>query len=319
MTNTFESIRERIKVGELAKARQLIEAVETTDENRNDLLFLEGCVQEHEYDRAGARATYERVLESDPDHGGAMFRLALLYDQGGDTEAALELYRRCAAWDEVPINILINLALLLEESGYLQEASACLKNVLDKHPNQTRARQILKSVESSQTMVYDEKGQWEHEHRVAILDRPITDFELSVRARNCLRQMNIRTLGDLLGTSEAELLGYKNFGETSLNEIKALLAQMEMRLGQTLQPVKEPRLPTVFQTGEISTQYLNSPVAHLELSVRSRKCVQMIGVSTVGELIMHSEAELLAAHNFGQTSLQEIKGQLARYGLSLRA
>ena len=52
---------------------------------------------------------------------------------------------------------------------------------------------------------------------------PITDFELSVRSRNCLKKMNIRSLGDLLKTTEQELLSYKNFGETSLNEIKALL------------------------------------------------------------------------------------------------
>jgi DNA-directed RNA polymerase subunit alpha len=44
--------------------------------------------------------------------------------------------------------------------------------------------------------------------------------------------MNIKSLGDLLKTTEQELLAYKNFGETSLNEIKALLAQKGLRLGQ---------------------------------------------------------------------------------------
>src|SRR5919107_6301781 len=70
--------------------------------------------------------------------------------------------------------------------------------------------------------------------RAQVLDIPITDFELSVRSRNCLKKMNIRSLGDLLKTTEQELLSYKNFGETSLNEIKALLAQKGLRLGQAV-------------------------------------------------------------------------------------
>src|SRR5438034_8316315 len=54
------------------------------------------------------------------------------------------------------------------------------------------------------------------------LEIPVTDFELSVRSRNCLRKMNIRTLGDLTRTTEAALLASKNFGETSLSEIKEI-------------------------------------------------------------------------------------------------
>ena len=55
--------------------------------------------------------------------------------------------------------------------------------------------------------------------------------------------MNIRTLGDLLQTTEQELLSYKNFGETSLNEIKALLAQKGLRLGQAVEDPKARRPP----------------------------------------------------------------------------
>ena len=47
--------------------------------------------------------------------------------------------------------------------------------------------------------------------------------------------MNIRTLGDLLNITEAELLSYKNFGETSLREIKAILETKNLRLGMALE------------------------------------------------------------------------------------
>ena len=62
----------------------------------------------------------------------------------------------------------------------------------------------------------------------------------------------------------------------------------------------------------------NRSVAELELSVRSRKCLQRLGINTLGELISRSEAELMAIKNFGQTSLVEIERRLGELGLSLR-
>ena len=63
---------------------------------------------------------------------------------------------------------------------------------------------------------------------------------------------------------------------------------------------------------------LNKPVSEIELSVRSRKCLQRLGIVTLGELAARTEAELLGAKNFGVTSLNEIKQRLADHGLSLR-
>ena len=65
-----------------------------------------------------------------------------------------------------------------------------------------------------------------------VLSIPVTDFELSVRSRNCLQKMGIMTLGDLCRCTEQELLASKNFGETSLIEIKEMLASKGLRLGQ---------------------------------------------------------------------------------------
>ena len=52
--------------------------------------------------------------------------------------------------------------------------------------------------------------------------------------------------------------------------------------------------------------------------VRSRKCIEKLNIRTIGDLIQHSEAELLMAKNFGMTSLTEIKQRLTDVGLSLR-
>ena len=70
-------------------------------------------------------------------------------------------------------------------------------------------------------MYYDEDQERREDKRNKILRTPINDFELSVRSRNCLAKMGVHTLGDLVKKTEPELLSYKNFGETSLQEIKA--------------------------------------------------------------------------------------------------
>src|SRR2546423_10967717 len=68
-----------------------------------------------------------------------------------------------------------------------------------------------------------------------VLEIPVTDFELSVRSRNCLKKMNIRTLGDLTRVTEQQLLSSKNFGETSLQEIREMMQAKGLRLGQSIE------------------------------------------------------------------------------------
>lgn len=66
------------------------------------------------------------------------------------------------------------------------------------------------------------------------LSKPVADLELSVRAGNCLETANIKTIRELVVKNEKEMLEYKNFGKTSLNEIKDQLANMGLTLGMDL-------------------------------------------------------------------------------------
>ncbi|MEM6313833.1 MAG: DNA-directed RNA polymerase subunit alpha C-terminal domain-containing protein, partial [Planctomycetota bacterium] len=159
--------------------------------------------------------------------------------------------------------------------------------------------------------------------RDAVLDVPINDFELSVRSRNALKKMNVHTLGDLLKVSEQELMSFKNFGETSLSEIKSLLASRGLRLGQALEegPVVASPVPTAdfrAPAEDIPEELSDKGISEMELSVRSRKALQRLNIQTIGELCSRTEEELLGCKNFGQTSLSEIKRILASLGLHLR-
>ncbi len=63
------------------------------------------------------------------------------------------------------------------------------------------------------------------------LFRSVNELELSVRAANCLKNANIKTIADLVQKTENEMLKTKNFGKKSLNEIKEVLTEMGLELG----------------------------------------------------------------------------------------
>ncbi len=79
------------------------------------------------------------------------------------------------------------------------------------------------------------------------LYRSVDDLELSVRSANCLKNANIRYIGELVTRSEAEMLKTKNFGRKSLNEIKEILSEMGLGLGMKIDgwppPGWDPNIP----------------------------------------------------------------------------
>jgi DNA-directed RNA polymerase subunit alpha len=73
----------------------------------------------------------------------------------------------------------------------------------------------------------------------ANLFKSVDELELSVRSANCLQNANIRYIGELVQRTESEMLRTKNFGRKSLNEIKEVLASMNLSLGMVLENFPE--------------------------------------------------------------------------------
>jgi DNA-directed RNA polymerase subunit alpha len=76
------------------------------------------------------------------------------------------------------------------------------------------------------------------------LDKSVEELELSVRSSNCLRAAEIKTIGDLVQKSEAEMLKYRNFGRKSLKEIQDILAEMNLHFGMDVSRFYEHRTPS---------------------------------------------------------------------------
>lgn len=316
----LERIDAMIKEGQYENA--LAALGEPTDAQDAEWHYLHARTLERMGQRVEAIEEYSRCLDNDPDHPDALFYLAYAYDLIGEDFRAMELYERCVRGNAPPVNALLNLSVLYEDYNRYAEAVGLVRRVLEAHPNHVRAQLFLKDLSSSLDMHYDEIQERLQEKHNALLDIPVADFELSVRSRNCLRKMNIFTLGDLLRTPEQDLLSYANFGETSLDEIKAMLAQKGVSLGQLAPGASTGGLEELAM--EPPPAILGDPIvlaksiAELELSVRARKCLQRLGVQTLADLAGRTEAELLASKNFGQTSLNEIRLCLEEHGLDLR-
>jgi DNA-directed RNA polymerase subunit alpha len=299
---------------------QAAEADLTRDIAQAKKLFEEAIKVLEKGDIETAIDRLDEAHELDQENEEVMFKLAYLLDLRGDDARAIEIYEILSDRRPVREGVLLNLSILYEDQARYHESETCLDRLLSVQPNHARARMYAKDVDASLSMEFDEDSEKRTEKRNALLETPVTDFELSVRARNCLKKMNIRTLGDLLKITEAELLSYKNFGETSLEEIKAMLTQKNLRLGQALEEQQSQARKDLLKqvAGNVPETVLNKLVSELELSVRSRKALQRLGVNSVGELATRTEAELLGVKNFGQTSLTEIKQRLTELGLGLR-
>lgn len=268
-----------------------------------------------------AMTNYKVAVELAPGHTKALFQLAYAYDLRGDEDAAIDYYRQVIRHAPAHINALLNLAVIYEDRDEYEKASVCVTAVLKVHPNHAKAVLFCKDIESCKVMVYDEEKERRRDRRAKILEIPISDFELSVRSRNCLKKMGITTLGDLLRITEAELLSYKNFGETSLVEIKRVLDTKGLTLGMAVEETAAAAAAAAGENVDVAgadDAVLEKSMDDLELSVRSRRALSRLGVNTLVDLIQKTEAELLGCKNFGVTSLNEIKDRLSTFGLGLR-
>jgi len=262
---------------------------------------------------------YERAVEIEDNHPGALFGLALENDRRGNDEKAIELYQRAAAVFPAHVGALLNLGLLYEDHDQYERAARCYDRILESYPAHDRALLYRADACASMDEHYDHDREKQRQQIAGVMSIPIAQFELSVRSRNCLQKMGILTLGDLSKVSEGELLGSKNFGETSLVEIREMMGNKGLSIGQFAHE-KEVESDVV-DTSNLSPDklaLLDRPMSDLNLSVRARKCMTRLGLTTIGELVRKSMDDLLECKNFGVTSLTEVREKLDQAGLKLR-
>jgi DNA-directed RNA polymerase subunit alpha len=102
-----------------------------------------------------------------------------------------------------------------------------------------------------QDVAEEEVKEAERNRLRSILNTPVDELELSVRAHNCLKAANIKTLGELVELQEQELLKFRNFGRKSLTELTEVVHQYGLEFGMSVEKyLKEDTSKTVSETYE---------------------------------------------------------------------
>lgn len=301
-----ELVRVLIDSGDLDGADALIDELQGANANYIAGLYYNG---RNEIERA--IGSFEMALEQDPEHIEAAFQLGVLLDRIGDDDMALEHFLVCAdVWPHFLPGVM-NLGVLYDERGESNAAVDCFRQVLAHNPQSRRATLLMRDASASRSMYYDEKEEREREQMQKILKTSVNDFELSVRSRNCLAKMNIFTLGDLISITEQEMLNYKNFGETSLKEVREMLDARGLRLGM----LREDEDRGLSKSDQ---KMLGEPIEKLELSSRSAQVLESIGCKRIGDVTQRSDLELYRVPGSGQSVVQEVFTALGAFSMKLQ-
>ncbi|MCA9118099.1 MAG: tetratricopeptide repeat protein, partial [Planctomycetaceae bacterium] len=264
--------------GEVDEAEQLLRSVAKQAVSRAEYSYQMGCIWADRGDTMTAIEYFERAVDMDPHHSRALFHLAVQNASHGNDDDAIRLYEQSLSRPPHYLGALLNLGILYEDNENYRAAEYCFRRIMEFDPLNERAQLYLKDIEATGGMYYDEDTA-RHEARMEqLLSRPVADFELSVRSRNCLQSMGLETLGDLTRINEQELLAGKNFGETSLHEIREIMQAHNLRIGQNLHHTAATEHFTPSQDLSPEEQEtLNRPISDLNLSVRARKCMTRLG------------------------------------------
>ena len=278
------------------EAEKLLQKHAGRDDEPADLLWARGLVAEGVGEYQEAMDCYESALEKEPEHAESMFRLAVNCDLNGDDERAMELYRGCADLRPTFVGALINLGVLYEDHESYYEAINCYRRVLAIEPTHKQARLYLKDAESSLTMRID-------------VTKP--------RRLRALHELFGLPEGDSKGAEEESRSGLASEQLLGNSEMQQLLTRYGAGSGASS---GAERTGIAFSAGEDMPvqEKLSVSVDELEFSTRCRRCMERLGVKTVGQLIQLGRKQLLDTANFGSTSLKEVEDKLAALGLSLK-
>ncbi|MBZ5671649.1 MAG: hypothetical protein LAO04_18220, partial [Acidobacteriia bacterium] len=169
-----------------------------------------------------------------------------------------------------------------------------------------------------------------------IRHKPLEELHLSTRSYNALKKFGINTFEELFGLSDAQMLRLLWFGRKCLDEVHEIIDQalLPSAHGADLQQLRE-RSQSVHCASAAETSAspegktevtaagwripvpvggnLAASVDSLDLSVRSYKVLETLGIKSVGQLLECPKSKLEKAKNIGRKSLAEVQGNLFDY------
>ncbi len=163
----------------------------------------------------------------------------------------------------------------------------------------------------------------------------VAELDLSIRSSNCLRHAGVHLVSELIKLPSWTLLDIRNFGVTSLEDVRERLNEFGLVLADHPNAASINTSAEFVATnesnensGSTATQFdfeaafstfgtIPTYVTELDLSIRSSNCLRHAGVHLVSELIKLPFWTLLDIRNFGVTSLEDVRERLNEFGLVL--
>lgn len=195
MDTMLEKGEAKLESGDVEGALEVASNMLKKSKKNADAHYLKGYCLESQHSYEEAVGEYEKALELEPGHVRAAFRMGYLMSLRGEEEEAISYYEMCTSERPTFMNAYLNLGVLYEDAEEYTKAIECYKRVLEADPSNPRARLFMRDAVGSLDMYYDEEQEKRVDRRNRILQTPISEFELTIRSRNCLENMNIMTLG----------------------------------------------------------------------------------------------------------------------------
>jgi len=146
-----------------------------------------------------------------------------------------------------------------------------------------------------------------------ILKTNIDDLDLSVRARNGLKNAQVETLADLVKYNKMDLLKFRNCGAKSLSEIEELIKEKGLQFGMD---IHRYRVPTTNEEKEIRfRKLLGTNIMELDFTVRALNCLKGAGMEIVADIVSMERKDYKTLRNFGKKSIREISHLVDKNGL----
>ncbi|MFW6189218.1 MAG: tetratricopeptide repeat protein [Planctomycetota bacterium] len=299
--------RAYLKTDREEEALELLERGRSDEQDaETDLLELKAYCRLRRNEEA--EETLERLRGQEPPAQILCYAEGLVAEAAGRYGEGMEHYEQALEEEPEHAPSLFRLALNCDMNGDDERAIELYEKCVGLRPTFVGALINL-------GILYEDHGEYrdaiECYKRVLAIDPRhkqaqlyLKDAESSLTMYiNVSRSKRLRQMEELFGLPE----GAPGAGELPGGGAAALGA-----------PTPEAASQAATGTDPELQQKLNTAVEELNLSTRSRKCMERLDISTVGELIEHTAEELLTTPNFGSTSIEEVRSKLAEMDLSLK-
>jgi len=146
---------------------------------------------------------------------------------------------------------------------------------------------------------------------IVAADQPLSEFGWSRRASNIFSNVGVKTVGQLAGYSDEDLLKIRNLGRTTLREIRRFLKKHQV--GDAPSKPAKKRTPEKFDDlNDRQKIFLSRDLASLDLPVRLLKAFRRLDLDWAGDVVLLSREDLMSISNLGQTSVAALEALAAR-------